>query len=149
MRNFYKESYQKIKEITEEEFQKYVNALIADLSEKDDDLSDEFLRNWSLIDDNTYEFDYIEKVLENLKNVNREEFIKFYEKYFINEVAILDSEIVCEAHYEQNEKDLKEAKILEGENIKKRIICETMDDFRACNCLGVKCDNPVFKSYNN
>jgi len=149
VRSFYKESYQKIKEITEEEFQKYVNARIADLSEKDDDLSDEFLRNWSLIDDNTYEFDYIEKGLENLKNVNREEFIKFYEKYFINEVAILDSEIVCEAHYEQNEKDLKEAKILEGENIKKRIICETMDDFKACNCLGVKCDNPVFKSYNN
>ena len=149
VRSFYKESYQKIKEITEEEFQKYVNALIADLSEKDDDLSDEFLRNWTVINDNTYEFDLLEKSLENVKKCNREEFIKFYEKYFINEVAILDSEILCEAHYEQNEKDLKEAKILEGENIKKRIICDTIDDFKACNCLGVISNNPVFKLYNS
>ena len=148
VRNFYKESYQKVKEITEEEFQKHVNARIANLNEKDEGLNGQFLRNWCVISDNTYEFDYLEKSLENVKQCNREEFIKFYEKYFINEVAILDSELLCEAHYEQNEKELKEAKILEGENIKKRIICETIDDFKACNCLGVICDNPLFKKYN-
>ena len=138
-----------MKEITEEEFQKHVNARIANLNEKDEGLNGQFLRNWCVISDNTYEFDYLEKSLENVKQCNREEFIKFYEKYFINEVAILDSELLCEAHYEQNEKELKEAKILEGENIKKRIICETIDDFKACNCLGVIYDNPVFKLYNN
>ena len=149
VRNFYKESYQKVKEITEEEFQKHVNARIANLNEKDEGLNGQFLRNWCVISDNTYEFDYLEKSLENVKQCNREEFIKFYEKYFINEVAILDSELLCEAHYEQNEKELKEAKILEGENIKKRIICETIDDFKACNCLGVIYYNPVFKLYND
>ena len=149
VRNFYKESYQKVKEITEEEFQSLVNARIANLNEKVEGLSDEFIRYWRVINDNTYDFCLLEKSLENVKQCNRVEFIKFYEKYFINEVAILDSEILCEAHYEQNEKDLKEAKILEGENIKKRIICETIDDFKACNCLGVIRDNPVFKSYNN
>ena len=112
-------------------------------------MTEEFLRNWTLIDDKTYEFDFLEKSLENVKKCNREELIKFYEKYFINEVAILDSEILCEAHYEQNENDLKEAKILEGENIKKRIICDSIDDFKACNCLGVIYNNLVFKLYNN
>ena len=81
-----------------------------------------------------------------MKECNREDFIKFYEKYFVNEVAILDSELVCNSHYEQNEKDLKETKILEGENIKKRIICDTIEDFKACNKLGVIYNNPVFKS---
>ena len=101
------------------------------------------------INRNTYEFDIIEKTLESLNECNREEFIKFYEKYFINEVAILDCELLCDAHYEQNEKDLKETKILEGENIKKRIICDNIEDFKACNQLGVIYNNPLFKSYNN
>ena len=64
-------------------------------------------------------------------------------------MAILDSELLCEVNYEQNEKDLKETKILEGERIIKRIICDTMEDFKACNCLGVIYNNPLFKSYNN
>ena len=75
--------------------------------------------------------------------------VKFFEKYFVNEVAILNSEYLCNAHYEQNEKELKETKILEGENIKKRIICDSVEDYKACNTLGVIHHNPVFMSYNN
>ena len=79
---------------------------------------------------------------------NKEGFIKFYEKYFINEVAIVDSEYLCDAHYGQNEKELKETKILEGENIKKRIICDTIDNYKACNTFGVVHNNPLYISYN-
>jgi secreted Zn-dependent insulinase-like peptidase len=149
VRNFYKESYVKIKEITDEEFKLLVDTRLSILNEKDNNLINEFLRNWDEIDDETYKFDWIQKSIEALNSCNKEEFIKFYEKYFINEVAILDCELLCDAHYEQNEKDLNETKILEGENIKKRIIVDDIDDFKACNQLGIIYNNPVFKANNN
>jgi secreted Zn-dependent insulinase-like peptidase len=149
VRNFYKESYQKVKDISEEEFKMHVNAQLAIVTKKDDNLSGVFMRNWNVINDNTYKFDKREKAKENLEKLTKEEFIKFYEKYFINEVAIVDSEYLCDDHYEQNEKDIKETKILEGENIKKRIACDTLEDFKACNSLGVVYNNPVFMANND
>ena len=116
------------------------------LDKKDDNLYEVFMRNWEKIRENTYEFDKIEKSKENLKKCNKEGFIKFFEKYFIDEVAILDCEYLCDAHYEQNEKDLKESKISEEGHIKKRIICDSIGDFQACNELGVVYNNPVFMS---
>ena len=107
------------------------------------------MRNWNEINDDTYKFDRKEKAKEDLNKCNKEEFIKFFEKYFIKEKAIVDSEYLCEANYEQNEKDLKENKNSEDENIIKRIICDTQDDFKACNYLGKIYNNPVFILNNN
>ena len=149
VRNFYKESFQKVKDITDEEFKLLVDTRLSLLDQKDDNLSTEFLRNWKEIEDDTYRFDFIEKYIEALKKCNKEEFIQFYEKYFVKELAILDCEHLCEEHYEQNEKEIKETKILEGENIIKRVICDTPEDFKACNQLGVIHNNPVFMKYNN
>ena len=75
--------------------------------------------------------------------------IKFYEKYFINEASVLDSEFLCEAHYEENEKMMKEIKILEDEKFKKRIICDKIDDFKACNTLYPIYNNSLYMSINN
>ena len=149
VRNFYKENFQKLKNISEEEFKKLVNSQLIVVTKKDDNLSEIFLRNWNQINRNTYKFDFNERAKENLEQCTKEGLIKFYEKYFINEVAIVDSEFVCEEHYEQNEKDLKENKILEGENIKKRIVCDNLEDFIACNTLGVIYNNPLFLANNN
>ena len=149
VRNFYKEIYQTIKNKTEEEFQMYAKDLFNSLDEKDKDLFVVFERNWDKIKKNTYDFDKDERKKENLKKCNKEGFIKFFEKYFINEVAISDCEYLCDAHYEQNEKDLKEPKISEEGNIKKRIICDSIEDFQACNELGFVCNNPVFRSNYN
>ena len=148
VRNFYKQSYEDVKNITEEEFKSHVNGQLIIVNKKEDNLSEVFLNNWKEINDDTYKFDRKKKAKENLEKCNREEFIKFYEKYFIKEIAIVDSEFLCEAHYEQNEKDIKQAKILEGENIIKRIVCDTFEDFRACNCLGVIYNNPAFMENN-
>ena len=126
-----------------------VDTRLSLLDQKDDNLSTVFLRNWNEIEDDTYRFDFIEKYIEALKKCNKEEFIQFYEKYFVKELAILDCEHLCEEHYEQNEKEIKETKILEGENIIKRVICDTPEDFKACNQLGVIHNNPVFMKYNN
>ena len=144
VRNFYKEVYEEVKNISEEEFKKHVNGQLLILNKKDDNLKEIFLRNWKEINNDTYKFDRKEKAKENLNKCNKEEFIKFFEKYFIKQKAIVDSEYLCEAHYEQNEKNLKENKNLEDENIIKRIICDTQDDFKACNYLGKIYNNPVF-----
>ena len=149
VRNFYKEYLQKVKDITDEEFKTLVDSRISLLTQKDDNLSEEFARNWSELNDNTYLFDRIDKSIDHLKKCNKEELIQFYEKYCIKDVTILDSEFLCEEHYEQNEKDLKETKILEGENIIKRIICDNLDDFKACNCLGFVDNNPLFMLNND
>ena len=127
----------------------YAKDLFGALDEKDKDLFDVFERNWDKIKKNTYDFDKDERKKENLKKCNKEGFIKFFERYFIDEVAILDCEYLCDAHYEQNEKDLKEPKISEEGNIKKRIICDSIEDFQACNELGFVCNNPVFRSNYN
>ena len=94
-----------------------VNSQLIIVTKKDDNLSNVFLRNWNEINRDTYKFDYRERAKEYLEQCNKEEFIKIYEKYFINEVAIVDGEFVCEEHYEQNEKDLQENKNLQSENL--------------------------------
>ena len=144
VRNFYKNCYQKVKDISEEVLKSLINAQLNIVTKKDKNLSEVFFRNWGEIGDDTYKFDRNDIAKKNLNECNKEEFIKFYEKYFINEVAIVDSEYVSPNHFEQNEKDLKETKIIEGENIKKRIICDSFEDFQACNCLGVIYNNPLF-----
>ena len=149
VRNFYKENYEKAKNISEEEFKLLVNSQLIIVTKKDDNLSNVFLRNWNEINRDTYKFDFRERAKEYLEQCNKEEFIKLYEKYFINEVAIVDSEFVCEDHYEQNEKDLQENKNLQSENIKKRIVCDSLEDFTACNILGVVYNNPLFMANNN
>ena len=149
VRNFYKENYEKAKNISEEEFKLLVNSQLIIVTKKDDNLSNVFLRNWNEINRDTYKFDYRERAKEYLEQCNKEEFIKIYEKYFINEVAIVDSEFVCDEHYEQNEKDLQENKNLQNENIKKRIVCDTLEDFTSCNILGVVYNNPLFMANNN
>ena len=133
-----------MKDISEEALKSLINAQLNIVTKKDKNLSEVFLRNWGEIGDDTYKFDRNDIAKKNLNECNKEEFIKFYEKYFINEVAIVDSEYVSPNHFEQNEKDLKETKIIEGENIKKRIICDSFEDFQACNCLGVIYNNPLF-----
>ena len=148
IRKFIKESYQIVKEINEEEFKSHVKSRIVLEMKKDNNLNESFLRNWGEINENRYKFDKKEKSIEILEKCNREEFIKFYEKYLINEVSILDCEFVCEAHYEENEKYMREVKILEDEKIVKRVICNEIEDFKACNHLFPIYNNKIFMSLN-
>ena len=149
VRSFIKDSFQLIKNISDDEFKSHVNSRLVLESKKDDNLYECFLRNWGEICEDTYKFDRKEKNCELLNKSTKEEFIKFYEKYFINEVSILDSEFLCEKHYEENEKNMKEAKILENEKIIKRVICDSIDDFKACNKLFEIFNNALFISINH
>ena len=148
VRNFIKESFELIKNISDDVFKYHVNSILVLESKKDDNLNEAFLRNWEEIHEDRYIFDRKEKNCEILKNSTKEDLIKFYEKYFINEVSILDSEFLCPQHYEENNKKMKEAKILENEKIIKRVICDDIDDFKACNTLFPIYNNALFMSIN-
>ena len=149
VRSFMKESFQKIKDMSDSEFKSHVHSRYVLESKKDDNLNESFLRNWSEICENRYKFDRKEKNCEILNNCTKEELVKFYEKYFINESSILDSEILCEQHYEENEKIMKETKIQADEKIKKRVICDNIEDFKACNRFFPIYNNALFISINN
>ena len=103
-------------------------------TKKDRDLDEQFDRNWNEIDLGRLKFNIKEENAEVLKKCNKEGFIKFFEKYFINEPRKLDVEYVCEAHYEENEKKIKE-QFTDNANIKKRIHFEKISDFHDCNML--------------
>ena len=149
VRRFIKESFQKIKDISDSEFKKYIDSRLVTENKKDTNLNESFLRNWDEICKNRYKFDIKEKNCEILKNCTKTEFIEFYEKYLINEPCVLDSEFLCEAHYEENEKMMKENKILGDEKFEKRVICDEIEDFRACNELFPIYDNALYLSLNS
>ena len=149
VRRFIKESFQKIKDISDSEFKKYIDSRLVTENKKDTNLNESFLRNWDEICKNRYKFDIKEKNCEILKNCTKTEFIEFYEKYLINEPCVLDSEFLCEAHYEENEKMMKEKKILDDEKFEKRVICDEIEDFRACNELFPIYDNALYLSLNS
>ena len=145
IRAFMKDSYELVKNISDEEFQSHVNSLYVGESKKDENLNETVQRNWSQIDNDRYRFDQREKNCGILKECKKEEFIQFFEKYLKNEVAIVDSEFVSELHYEENEKIMKETQITEDDNVKKRVICDNVDDFKECNYLFPIETNPLYK----
>ncbi|CAO3651050.1 unnamed protein product [Cunninghamella echinulata] len=68
-------------DMKETEFQSQVNALIADKKEKANNMTQEGSKYWSEIESGYYEFDDIEKDVEELKTVTKESLIAFYDQY--------------------------------------------------------------------
>ena len=134
IRNFFKEEEKEIKEMSDEVFNSYLKSRVIKETKKDRDLKEQFERNWTEISLGRYRFNIKEENAECLKKCNKEGFIKFFEKYFINEIKKLDVEYVCGAQNEENEKIMKE-QINDNPNIKKRIAFENISDFHACNPL--------------
>ena len=132
--NFFKEKEKDIKDITDEDFISHVKSIMVEETRKDIDLEEQFDRNWDEISKNRFKFNRKEENAKWLKKCNKEGFIKFYEKYIINDIKKLDVEYVCEEHWKNNENELKE-EIKNCENIKKRIVFDKISDFQDCNSL--------------
>ena len=121
IRNFFKEKEKDIKGINDEEFKSLVKSRLVNETKKDRDLKEQFDRNWTEISLERFKFNIKEENAELLQKCTKEGFIKFYEKYFINEIRKLDIEYVCEAHNEENEKNIAEEVVEDrSANIKKR-----------------------------
>ena len=148
IKNFFKEKEKDIKEISDENFNTLVKSRLDSETKKDRDLEEQFNRNWTEITLKRFEFDIKEKNAEFLKKCNKEGFIKFFEKYFVNEVKILDVEYVCQAHNEENEKKILE-KCDDTVGNKKRIGFDKISDFHACNSLYPSCSNSYYRELIN
>ena len=136
IRNFFKEKEKDIKGINDEEFKSLVKSRLVNETKKDRDLKEQFDRNWTEISLERFKFNIKEENAELLQKCTKEGFIKFYEKYFINEIRKLDIEYVCEAHNEENEKNIAEEVVEDrSANIKKRIAFDNIYDFYGCNTL--------------
>ena len=134
IRNFFKEKGNDIKNITDEDFNSHITSLLNQNTKKDIKLKEQFERNWDEITLKRFKFNIKEENVEYLKKCTKEGFIHFYEEYFEKNLKKLDVEYVCEKHWEENEKKLKE-QINDCEFIKKRIAFDKISDFQDCNNL--------------
>ena len=134
IRNFFKEKEKEIKNITDEDFNSHINSLLIQNTKKDINLNEQFNTNWDQIALKKYKFNIKEENVEYLKKCTKEGFIHFYEEYFEKNLKKVDVEYVCEKHWEENEKKLKE-QINDCEFIKKRIAFDKISDFQDCNNL--------------
>ena len=136
IKNFFAEKENIVKNITDEDFKFCVDSRIVEESKKDNNLSEQFRRNWNEILINRYEFDIKEKNIENLNKCNKEGFIKFYQKYFIDEASILDCQYICHSQFKENEKMIKNnIEDFNAKNDKKMILVNNIEEFRQCNEL--------------
>ena len=147
IRNFFMEKMKDVKEISDENFNTLVKSRLEAETKKDRDLEEQFNRNWTEIVLKRFEFDIKEKNVELLKKCNKEGFIRFFEKHFVNEVKKLDVEYVCQSHNEENEKKIFQ-KYDDNINIKKRIVVDKISDFHACNSLYPSCSNSFYRELN-
>ena len=148
IRNFYKEKEADIKNISDEDFNSHVKSLIIEAKRKDINLKEQFKRNWNEITLKRFKFNIKEENAEFLEKCTKEGFINFYEEVIKKNMKRLDVEYVCEKHWEENEKKLKE-EITGCDSIKKRIVFDKISDFQDSNRLYPNMNNAYYRKLNN
>ena len=144
VRNFFKNMEKEIKELSDEDFKTHVKNRLVEETKKDRDLEQQFNKNWFEIRWGRLKFNINELHAEYLKKCTKEGLIKFYEKYFCNEMKILNVEYVCESHFNENEKKIKE-QCNDVPCIEKRIYFEKISEFQGCNSLYPSTTNKFFR----
>ena len=147
IRNFFKEKENDIKNITDEDFNSHINSLLIEETKKDIKLKEQFNRNWDEIALKRFKFNIREENAEFIKKCTKEGFIHFFEENFKKNMKKLDVEYVCEKHWEENERQLKE-EIKDCESIKKRIVLDKISDFQDCNRLYPSTHSAFYKEVN-
>ena len=94
-----------------------------------------------------FKFNIREENAEFIKKCTKEGFIHFFEENFKKNMKKLDVEYVCEKHWEENERQLKE-EIKDCESIKKRIVLDKISDFQDCNRLYPSTHSAFYKEVN-
>ncbi|CEF64338.1 Insulin-degrading enzyme [Strongyloides ratti] len=70
----------KLETMTEEEFDKYITAQIVKISEKAKTMYEKGLRYYEVICDGTYHFDRREDMISELRNITKEDIIKYWDE---------------------------------------------------------------------
>ncbi|KAJ3207690.1 Insulinase (Peptidase M16) [Clydaea vesicula] len=104
-----------LNDLTETEFQKFIDVTVAQLLEKDKNLKQEFSRLWSHIKNHYYDFHRRKLEVEILKKLTKQEIIDFYKEYISIESknrrklsAWIESQVkkeeICKNNYSEEEK---------------------------------------------
>jgi len=80
---FFQTSLEMLQNLTQEDFQKNINALIVQTLEKDKRLAQETTRFWEEIITRKYEFDRAHKEVEEIKTFTKEDLIQFFKQYVL------------------------------------------------------------------
>ena len=147
VRNFFKEKENEIKNITDEDFNSYVHSLLVEAKKKDIHLKEQFTRNWNEITLKSFKFNIKEEDAECLNKCTKQGFIDFFMENVKKNSKKLDVEYVCESHWEENEKKLKE-KITDCDEIKKRVVFDKVSDFQDCNRLYPCVNSALYRDFN-
>ncbi|KAJ2867640.1 metalloprotease [Coemansia aciculifera] len=84
---FIRQYRQKLQELTAEEFESSVQSLISLMQEKLKSIDDEFDRLWAHINSNKYKFDALDKDVEHLKQLSKNDLLAFWDKYMSEDTA--------------------------------------------------------------
>ncbi|KAJ2036402.1 metalloprotease [Coemansia sp. S16] len=77
----------KLQELTAEEFESSVQSLISLKQEKLKSIDDEFSRLWTHIESDKYKFDALDKDVEHLKRLSKDDLLVFWDKYVNEDTA--------------------------------------------------------------
>ena len=154
VKNFYEEKKDEIMNITDDEFNKRIKSLLVEEMRKDIKLKEQFERNWTEISLMRYKFNLKEENAEYLKKCTKEGFIQFYKKYMENDIKMLKVEYICDNHWDENEKIIKESKDKSNNNEKSEKIFKIVDldniyDLKNCNMLYPCANNPFYRKINS
>lgn len=84
--NFRKELLQIIKNLTNDDFNRYKDSLIKAKMVDDNDIEEEITRNWAEVTSDDYVFDRLQQEINTLRLITQNELIEFYsENYGVNE----------------------------------------------------------------
>ncbi len=128
--NFLLEMKNYFDNISDEDFNSYVNSSILNLKKKDTNLLQEVSRNKDEIQQHSYLFNRREIEIELLEKCNKDELKKFFNYYFIDNIKLLNLEYISQVHKDENEKLLKDK-----ENNKNEIILDSISKFQDYNEL--------------
>ncbi|KAJ2040200.1 metalloprotease [Coemansia sp. S3946] len=84
---FIRKYRQKLQELTVEEFESSVQSLISLKQEKLKSIDDEFSRLWTHIKSDKYKFDALDKDVEHLKQLSKDDLLAFWDKYVNEDTA--------------------------------------------------------------
>ena len=113
MDTFLEKMREKVKTMTDEEFDKSRNSVLTNLEEKDKNQREEFARlNNGEISQHRLVFDRQLKEIEMIKTLTRAEFLAYFERFLFTERKRIDMRWNSEKHKEDEEKS--EFKLTDG-----------------------------------
>ena len=92
----------RIKSLTEEEFQKYVESVRVKIAQKDLSIKQEASRYWYEVNTHRYVFDRKEQSLKQLARARKQDLVWLFEEIFYKNRKLLETHVISEDHMEEN-----------------------------------------------